>query len=273
MAPLTGASSGLAVLDGFGLGLTRVVTHGGIRHQGRAATRDLVLGRLIGDFVWFRDSEMVPAPDALEQHPALIGGQRRTSQGRVVCAIVEEAPRASYLNDRAYHGALTARLSHSLGTRQRIRSFVRRMSGVWADLRRFVGYGGEDFDFAYRLERLSGEPIVHNAKAVASTVECKSVEHAISQFEEYGATNLHLLEALHPEMPRTFELQRLEGRSIADRLFVAALSPLGQRAVDILSRVSPSRLRNWLLNYKVIAAVLRGYRSDPERRPGGDEAR
>ena len=128
---------------------------------------------------------------------------------------------------------------------------------------RFVGYGGEDFDFAYRLQRLSGEPIINNKKAVATTVELKTVKTALGQFQEYGATNLHLLESLHPDMPRTFELQRLDSRAVTDRLFVALLNPAVEQIADGLIRIGPRPVRNRLLNYKVISAVWRGYRSVP----------
>ncbi len=96
---------------------------------------------------------------------------------------------------------------------------------------------------------------------MARTVETKTASEALSQLEGYGATNLHLLEELHPEMPRTFELQRLDSRRLKDRAFVASVNPLVERLVDVVLPVAPRRLRNQLLNYKVIAAVWRGYRS------------
>ena len=129
---------------------------------------------------------------------------------------------------------------------------------------RFVGYGGEDFDFAYRLQRLSGEPnFINNKKAVATTVRLKTVKTALGQFQEYGATNLHLLESLHPDMPGMFELQRLDSRAVTDRLFVALLNPAVERRSTASLGIGPRPVRNRLLNYKVNSAVWRGYRSVP----------
>jgi hypothetical protein len=129
---------------------------------------------------------------------------------------------------------------------------------------RFAGYGGEDADFAFRLERISREPLVNNQRAVAKTTEPKTVEQALAQFEEYGATNLPLLESLHPEMPRLFDLQRLGSRNIGDRLFVAAVNPSVEHLVDLVLSRSPRRVRHQLLSYKLIAAVWRGYRTAQE---------
>jgi hypothetical protein len=72
-----------------------------------------------------------------------------------------------------------------------------------------------------------------------------------------------LLEELHPSLPRTFELQHLDSPAISNRLFVLALSPAFERLVDLVLPIAPSGLRNELFNYKVIAAVWRGYRSAP----------
>lgn len=252
----------LATLADAGPGSMHVLTHPGNGHRGLAATRNLALDVLEGEYVWYVDSDMVPAPDALAWHLSLVQERSCVSQGQVVYMNAHEAPWAGYLDTRAYH-----RRSHgveipftwfSAANALIRRADVQKLRGFDA---RFVGYGGEEFDFAYRLQCVSGQPIINNKRAVATTVEHKTIETALAQFQEYGATNLHLLESLHPEMPPTFELQRLGSRAIADRLFVALLNPGVERIADALIRIGPRPVRNRLLNYKVIAAVWRGYRS------------
>jgi glycosyltransferase involved in cell wall biosynthesis len=252
----------LASLDGGSGVPVRALTHPGNAHQGRAATRNLAVDDLDADYVWFVDSDMVLAVDALEQHLALVSERPCVSQGQVVYRNAAEAAWAGYLDTRAYHrrqdrdelpfnwfSAANALVQAS---------YVREIGGFDADL---AGYGGEDLDFAYRLERASGEPLINNRRSIATTVETKSVAQALAQFEEYGATNLHRVEELHPEMPPVYELHRLRSRAVADRLFVAAVNPLTDRAVDLVLPIAPRRLRNQLLNYKVVSAVWRGYRS------------
>ena len=157
---------------------------------------------------------MVPATDALAQHLSLVNSRECTSQGQVVYTNADETPWAGYLDTRAYHRRPHG-VSHPFTWFSAANSLVR--TAYVQELRgfdpRFVGYGGEDFDFSYRLQRLSGVPIINNKRAVATTIEGKSIERALAQFEEYGSTNLHVLESLHPDMPRTFELQRLGSRA------------------------------------------------------------
>jgi glycosyltransferase involved in cell wall biosynthesis len=245
-------------------GAIEVVTlaHPGNGHRGRPATRNLALEHLGSDYVWFVDSDMVLAPDALEQHLSLVGQQACTSQGQVVYANAKEARWAGYLDTRAYHrspdrSVLPFNWFSAANALVRT-AHVKELHG-FDD--RLAGYGGEDLDFAYRLERISGDPLINNRKAIATTVETKSVAQAMAQFEEYGATNLHRVEELHPRMPQVYELHRLRSRAIADRLFVAAVNPLTDRVVDLVLPISPRRLRNQFLNYRVVSAVWRGYRA------------
>ena len=209
-------------------------------------------------------SDMVLAPDALSAHLSLMDGSglhvpgtgRLRQRGRgAVGGLPQHARPAPQTRRRGHpvHPVLGSQLAGSLGLRPALGGFDPR----------FEGYGGEDFDFAYRLERMSGEPLVNNKKSVAMTMEPKTIERALAQFEEYGSTNLHLLESIYPDSPRTFELQRLDSTAFADRVFVATLNPIVERVVDLLIRIGPRRLRNQLLNYKLISAVWRGYRSTP----------
>jgi glycosyltransferase involved in cell wall biosynthesis len=248
----------------------RVLTHPENAHRGRPATRNLALAQLDSEYVWYVDSDMVLEPDALERHLELVESQPCLSQGQVVYANARDNAWAGYLDTRAYHrlpdrGVVPFTWFSAANALVRT-AHVKAIGGFDA---RFAGYGGEDFDFAHRLTRHTGEPIINNRRAIATTVEDKSIEAAMSQFEEYGAGNLHLLEALHPEMPRTFELERLESSTLVDRLFRAMLNRRLERVVDVAIRYGPGRMRNQLLNYKVIAAVWRGYGSVPLRSEAG----
>jgi glycosyltransferase involved in cell wall biosynthesis len=249
---------------------TDVLTHPENAHRGRPATRNLALEHVDSEYVWYVDSDMVLEPDALERHLELVESQLCLSQGQVVYANARDNAWAGYLDTRAYH-RLPDRSVVPFTWFSAANALVRtdHVKAIGGFDARFAGYGGEDFDFAYRLTRHTGEPIINNRRAIATTVEDKSIAAAMSQFEEYGAGNLHLLEALHPEMPRTFELERSESPALVDRLFRAMLNRRLERVVDAAIHYGPSRMRNQLLNYKVIAAVWRGYRSVPQGSEAG----
>lgn len=244
-----------------------VRTHPGNTHRGRAATRNLAHDLIHGPYVWFVDSDMVLNPDALTRHLEIAEASACVSVGTVVYSNAAEAIWAGYLETRGRHrwphGAVLPFTQFATANVLVRSEYVRRLGGFDE---RFEGYGGEDLDFAFRLQRLAGEPFVNNRRAIATTVEAKTIEQAMDQFEQYGAGNLHLLEELHPEIPRTFELQRLQSTRLLDRAFVASINPKVEHLVDALIRVTPRGHRNHLLNYKVVAAVWRGYRASTVNR-------
>jgi glycosyltransferase involved in cell wall biosynthesis len=237
-----------------------VRTHPGNAHRGRAATRNLALDLLHDEFVWYVDSDMVLAPDALEAHLSLVERRACNSQGQVVYANADDSPWAAYLSTRAHHrgldGAAIPFKWFSAANALVHAAHVKQMRGFDATL---VAYGAEDLDFAYRLERVSGLPLINNRRSIATTVESKSIRSALAQFEEYGAVNLPLVESLHPDMPRMFMLERRASGRLWDRLFEAALDARVERIVDRVLTNAPRGLRNHLLDYKVIASVWRGY--------------
>lgn len=237
-----------------------VLEHEGNAHKGRATTRNLALPHIDNGFVWFVDSDMIVAPDALSRHLELVEGGAAASVGAVEYTNADDAMWAGYLNTRGRH-----RREH--GEELPFTQFTTANSLVRADDvlalggfdERFDGYGGEDLEFAFRLQEHAGGPFINNKQAVASTIETKAMEAALMQFESYGATNIHLMEQLHPTMPRTFELQRMNSRSARDRVFAASMNPVTDRLADAGIRFGTRRLRHHAINYKVIRAVWRGY--------------
>ena len=171
-----------------------VLAHAGNENRGIAATRNLPLERLDAEYVWYVDSDMVLAPDALEAHLALVESMACASQGQVTYGNASQEPWAGYLETRAHHRSpdrAVLPFRWLSGANLLIRTAqVLELGGFDP---RFRGYGGEEFDFAYRLEKLSAGPLINNRRAVATTIERKSIARALTQFEEYGATNLHLL--------------------------------------------------------------------------------
>jgi glycosyltransferase involved in cell wall biosynthesis len=245
-----------------GLLPVRVRTHPGDAHRGRAATRNLGLDGLEDDLIWFVDSDMIMDREALARHIDALERDACASVGLVVYSNASESAWAGYLSTRgrqrypdgAYIPFTQFTTANSLVKAEHVRAL-----GGFDE--RFTGYGGEDLDFAYRLQGLSAQPLVNNRQAVARTVETKTVEEALAEFERYGATNLRLMEQLHPEMPRTFKLERMTSRRMADRMFAATVNSASDRFGSLLVRRAPKAIRNRTLNYMVVSAIWRGYRS------------
>jgi len=245
----------------------RCLTHEGNQHRGRAATRNLALTAIRDGFVWFVDSDMQLREDALALHLRLAVAKDATSVGAVEYSNREASTWAGYLNTRGRH-------RFSDGEAIPYTQFTTANSLVPAehflalkgfDLR-FGGYGGEDIEFALRLLASSRRPLVNNLRAVAETIEDKTVPQAMQQFESFGETNLHLIERLHPEAERMFHLQRYGSSRPADRLYRLSMNPATDALAELALRIGPSGPRYQALNYKVVRAVWTGYHRGADAR-------
>jgi glycosyltransferase involved in cell wall biosynthesis len=233
-------------------------------HRGRSATRNLPLGSLAMDHVVFVDSDMELDESTIESHVAVLSASPCVSVGSVVYKNAASNLWARYLMTRG-------RNRWADGVRLPYRQFATANAGLRADdLRRvggfderFEGYGGEDVEFACRLEQVTGSPFVNTTRAVARTTETKTLDQALAQFRAFGAGNLHLMMDLHPDAPAMFHTDRVASAKVGDRLFMAVMNPLTDRVADVLVDHAPFRIQRSVINYQVIRAVLSGYQSAP----------
>jgi glycosyltransferase involved in cell wall biosynthesis len=239
-----------------------VLQHPDHAHRGRASTRNLALDHLEEGFVLFLDSDMRLIPTAIRAHLDVATRTGAVSVGRITYENARRDVWAGYLSRRGRNRWPDgSRLPFTQFTTANVLVSVGDVLALGGFDERFSGYGGEDIDFAYRLERRLGRGFVNNYAAEAITAEPKRWQTAIAQFESYGGNNLRLLMELHPDMPATFEVGRLLSSRAIDRAFVWSLNPVVGGFVRLLLRISPRALQVRLLNYEVIRAVFRGYRS------------
>ncbi|MFN8629644.1 MAG: glycosyltransferase [Chloroflexota bacterium] len=236
-----------------------VHTHAGNAHGGRARTRNLGLRAAQSEHVLLLDSDMVASPSLIERHLAVVR-PGIVSVGAVVYQNRAENPWAGYLATRSrnrYADGAALPFRHFATANAMLAAEDARSIGGFDEA--FQGYGGEDLEFAFRLER-AGVRFTNTPKAIAETVEPKTIDQALAEFERYGATNLHLMHRLHPDVPLGFLVERIGSRNLRDRLFLGLMNPLTDAAAGIATRLGPPGVRNRALNYRVVRAVHRGYR-------------
>ena len=242
------------------------LTHEGNAHRGRSATRNLALAELAEPgYAWFVDSDMMLVNDALDRHLETVCTRASTSVGSVIYDNADAAIWAGYLNGRGRHRYQDgAELPFTQFTTANSLVDASDLIAIGGFDERFGGYGGEDLDLAIRLQEYSGKPFLNSPGAAAHTVEDKTISQALEQFRSYGANNIPLLERLHPNVPRTFELERMHSRKAKDRVFSASMNRVTDVVADALVRTGPQALRNQALNYKVVRAVWAGYQDRVE---------
>ncbi len=170
--------------DGTAEFLGRVhAEHGNVRHlpgsyTGRAMARNAGIDAARGEVVLFNDSDILAAPDLLSQHLRHHRAQRNI-------AVVGLEVQVKDLNDYAYkRDHPDARGSLHKPTRKRLpwlyfltgNASVRRddLLRVGKFDESFTGYGHEDLELGYRLER-AGVRILYEAGAV--NYHCQDVPH------------------------------------------------------------------------------------------------
>jgi glycosyltransferase involved in cell wall biosynthesis len=233
--------------------------HPGNEHRGRAATRNLGLSAVQSSHVLLLDSDMVATPTLLERHLEVVA-PGVVSVGAVGYLNRGTNPWADYLSTRSrnrYPDLATLPFRHFTTANAMLTTEDAHALRGFDEV--FEGYGGEDLEFAYRLER-NGVSFINTARAIAATDEPKTIDQALAAFERYGATNLHLMRRLHPEMPLGFGVERMGSRKLPDRLFLALMNPLTDAAAGVASSVALLAIRNRALNYRVVRAVHRGFR-------------
>jgi len=238
----------------------RVLTHPDGRNRGRSAARNLALSHLDAPFVLLLDSDMRLRPDGVRAHLELLEGAAAVSVGDVVYTNGRENLWARYQgtrgkNKRRHGDALRPLDFNSQNTALPTDDLIR----VGGFDESFVEYGGEDTELAMRIAEVIRRPMVFNRRAVAETVETKSVELGLAQLDRFARVNLPRIVAKHPSGPGMFHIDRLESTRITNRLFRLLLNPVVDRLADALLPRTPFAVQRQLLNYKVIRTVYRAY--------------
>lgn len=238
----------------------RILSHTGYQHRGRNATRNLALPHLEAPFLAMLDSDVVPTPTWLIEHYRLLCYRECASVGNIRYLDTAENVWARYIQFRGknkyHHGQQIPHYYLTTGNLALPTHFFLALGGQDERMR---GYGGGDTEFALRLEKVFGLPVIFNADALGYSTMNKTLDQALAQMEEFGAINLPLLLTLHPDERRIFGLKHLLGTRWRDRaLRRIAQSGLPDWLVRLLPFPIPS-IERAIVHFAVFSAIARGW--------------
>jgi len=222
---------------------------------GLASTRNRALAEAKGDYIWFLDDDVLPAPGTLARHRAAHGDGVPILMGP--CPL---APTAStVLPLLEYYDWLYAELARA-GRVERFNLFsaantsglVEVFEGVGGFDNSFVTYGKEDFEVGYRLLR-DGIPILFDPEAVAWHHQDRTVREYCRRAFPEGENSVRVVR-LHPDtvddmIPvgwyrRHFELlHRLHVRTAGRLRLVSSIATVMAQIEHARSR---GRRRRWI---------------------------
>lgn len=236
-----------------------VLAHPGRDHRGLGATRNLALPVVEAPFVLLLDADMWLCPSALMEHRGLLEERRCASVGSISYLNTGSNLWTKYISSRRLgRWPDRTRIPFNLFTAANAAVRTADFFALGGFDEEVVGYGGEEFDFAYRLQLHRGTSMIFNRPACATSVELKTLDEAVRQMRTLGR-NVRLLRQKHPTMPHFLLTDRIESRSLKDRALRMLMNPLTDRVVDLALPISPFAVQHQLINYKVIRAVWKGY--------------
>jgi glycosyltransferase involved in cell wall biosynthesis len=236
--------------------------HPGGTNEGRAATRNLALPHLQGTYTLFLDSDMEPGPDMLAAHFAVVAGGNHVSIGTVHYRNAQYNLWVRYTSERGVakfqHGQ-AAPFHYFITPNTMVPTeWLLAVQGFDAQISR---YGGEDMELGYRIHKRFAPAYIYNALAIAQTTQPKTLEQALPQLQEYGATGLRYITHKWPELSGIYWVHKCTSGRIQDRLFEAFIGKGWQNLAMALLRVSPYFIQKHLISYLVVARVHMGYRT------------
>jgi glycosyltransferase involved in cell wall biosynthesis len=243
----------------------------GEKNRGRAAARNRGLEAVSGDLVVFLDDDMEVVPAFLAAHVALH----------------ERRPRVAGIGNVQNHPSITvAAIDRYMSTRgaQKIRTrgdlpwkyfstnnaSVRRedLVAIGGFDERFVTYGFEDLELAWRLETMRGVRFLFVEGARSLHLHAHSLDEVLAKKTLAGSSSLPYLFQKHPETRMALGYDRFEAprrgaplgvnaaRAAYGVLFTAPIYHL----VKAASRAPLGRLAYPLLDYLVQYHYLKGLR-------------
>lgn len=240
-------------------------------NQGRAAARNRGLERAGGEIVVFLDDDMELVPGFLRAHCDLHERAERVAGiGNVVNhPEITQAPIDRYMSTRG---------AQKIGARGPLpwkyfstnNASVRRddLVAVGGFDERFIHYGFEDLELAWRLDRDRGLQFRFVEGARSLHIHPHSLDEVLEKKTLCGRSSLPYLFLKHPETRRALHFERFDPPRAGDPLglnltrvfFRTLLARPVYRAVKPLARLPLGKLTDLVLDYLVQYHYLEGLR-------------
>lgn len=232
------------------------------KNHGRAQNRNQAIPYLRAPYVLLIDGDATADSELLSKHyQTLQKCPNSVSLGYTHWQNQDDNLWAAYISTRGVAKHKTAdRVPYQYFTTQNTglpTSYLTELSGFDPH---FVLYGGEDTEFAYRLQQRYNPSFVFCKEAQIHTTADKSLNQALQLLETFGKHNLKYIATKHPYCGEIFYLNLLKGKGLRPILFRAFLNVYTYRLASIAARILPKRISVLWINICVAYRIKKGFR-------------
>jgi glycosyltransferase involved in cell wall biosynthesis len=229
-------------------------------HKGRAATRNLALAYVQGKFILFLDSDMIPREDLLQKHLDILNtSPSSVSIGSINYLNKENNVWVKYLSTRGV-GKFTHEeeipYNYFIVPNTAMPSAYFIKSGGFDE--QLSGYGGEDMEFGYRIQKHFNTSFYCNSKAVVDSIQHKKLSEALKEHKEYASGNLPAIIKKHPELKQVYWADKITSNGLNGK-FLRTIAYLPLKGIIMLKMtIFPFCIQKTLISYLIFCSITKG---------------
>lgn len=240
-----------------------VLTHPDNAHRGRNKTRNLALKKISSKYIMMFDSDIVPAVDLLKKHFDCLEKKDCVSVGEVIYENKKKNLWALYIQTRGKnkYDDLSEISAYYLNTQNVAfnSNYFIELEGQDPELSK--NYGGDDTILGYLIGKEYNIPALFNKSALGFSYMDKTLNNALQQMREFGATNLKIIRQKYPEFIQIFRFDIIESDSLYHKLFRFFLNDNVARFLKYIIRFLPSAIKVKIVHYLVFFSINKGYKT------------
>ena len=241
----------------------KIITHD--KNMGRATARNSGIKIAQGDIIIFLDADMAVMPDFVIQHIRAISKPVVIAVSGKVIATPSQSKTTlqKYLFDYRQRGAKqfgennTISFNYLITNNMSVKRKVVDECGLFDE--KFIGYGGEDTDYAIRLWKLHPKGLRFSAKAISIDYQNETLHDLQIKMKKYGSTNYLKLLAKHSKYVNYMAgdwINTVKGKLVFNR-FVNWVVKLVYFVIPV----------PYLIRYFIAYSLMRGARNPEEGIP------
>lgn len=238
--------------------------HADRQNHGRAQNRNQALPQLQAPYTLFLDGDAIADPALLSQHyQTLQKHPEAVSLGYTHWANQKENLWAAYISTRGvakHHN--NDKVPYQYFTTQNTAlktSYFVELGGFDPH---FVLYGGEDTEFAYRLQQRYHPLFIYSKEAQILTTADKTLAQALDLLETFGRLNLRYIAQKHPKCGDIFYLKLLKDNTLKAMLFKTFLNSATYHVALTIAKLFPRKIAVLWINICVAYRIKEGFKNN-----------